>query len=365
MRRHTPSPLFPNALVLVLALLLAVALAAPVNAATSSAPTGAPLANDIRISQVYGGGSNSSATYTHDFIELFNAGVTAVNITGWSVQYASATGNSWTNKIDLTGTINPGQYYLIQGAGGANGIPLPTPDAIASINMGATAGKVALVNTTTVQTGTCPTGAQIIDFVGFGTTANCYEGTGAAPAPSNTTADIRAGAGCIDTDNNAADFTTGAPTPRNSASPLNPCDLAVTLAAFDATLRADGTTRVRWETVSEMDTLGFHLWRSADEGAPAERLTAELIPAQGGGGSQGAAYEWVDASAGGAPFYYWLEDIDTSGTSTMHGPVLAQPDGPTAVTLGALGSGGGASPALPLLALGALAMGAVLLRRRA
>jgi hypothetical protein len=46
--------------------------------------------------------------------------------------------------------------------------------------MSATAGKVALVNNQTTLTGTgCPFGAAVIDFVGFGSTANCFEGTGA------------------------------------------------------------------------------------------------------------------------------------------------------------------------------------------
>ncbi|MFZ2361492.1 MAG: ExeM/NucH family extracellular endonuclease, partial [Anaerolineae bacterium] len=89
--------------------------------------------------------------------------------------------------------------------------------------MSGTAGKVALVNTTAAQTGTCPTGSQIIDFVGFGTTANCYEGSGPTPAPSNTNSVKRAGNGCTDTDNNAADFSADAPTPRNTASPTNSC----------------------------------------------------------------------------------------------------------------------------------------------
>ena len=47
---------------------------------------------DVVISQVYGGGGNSGATYTHDFIELFNRGTSSVSLAGWSVQYASATG---------------------------------------------------------------------------------------------------------------------------------------------------------------------------------------------------------------------------------------------------------------------------------
>ena len=53
---------------------------------------------DLVISQVYGGGGNSGATHTHDFIELFNRGSSPINLNGYSVQYASSTGTSWTNK---------------------------------------------------------------------------------------------------------------------------------------------------------------------------------------------------------------------------------------------------------------------------
>ncbi|HTH32420.1 MAG TPA: lamin tail domain-containing protein, partial [Lacibacter sp.] len=74
--------------------------------------------SQVVISQVYGGGGNTGATYTHDFIELFNRGTNSVSLNGWSVQYASATGTSWA-KTDLTNiTLAPGQYYLIQQAQG-------------------------------------------------------------------------------------------------------------------------------------------------------------------------------------------------------------------------------------------------------
>nr|MBP7558032.1 lamin tail domain-containing protein [Chitinophagaceae bacterium] len=175
----------------------------------------------VVISQVYGGGGNSGATYTNDFIELFNRGTEAVNVTGWSVQYASATGTSW-QVTTLSGTIPAGGYYLVQeGAGTGGTTPLPSPDASGSINMSGTTGKVALVNNNTALTGSCP--GTVIDLVGFGTTANCFEGTAATPAPSNTLAVLRAGNGCTDNNTNSLDFATGAPNPRNSASPLQSC----------------------------------------------------------------------------------------------------------------------------------------------
>jgi predicted extracellular nuclease len=179
--------------------------------------------NHIVISQVYGGGGNSGATYTNDFIELFNPTTTTVDLTGWSVQYASAAGSTWT-ATTLSGSIEPGHYYLVQQAKGAGGtVPLPTPDATGSIAMSGTAGKVALVSSTTPLTGSCPTGGTVVDLVGFGSTASCYEGSGAVGTLSNTTAGSRNNEGCADTDDNAANFTVGAPNPRNSASPQHLC----------------------------------------------------------------------------------------------------------------------------------------------
>jgi predicted extracellular nuclease len=183
---------------------------------------GEPAAAAVVVSQVYGGGGNSGATYTHDFIELRNRTSAPVSLAGWSVQYASATGSTW-QVTALSGSVPADGYYLIQQAAGAGGTtPLPTPDATGGIPMAATAGKVALVSTTTALSGTCPTGGAIVDFVGFGTTANCFEGSGPTPAPSNTTAVLRRDGGLLDTDDNATDFVTGAPLPRNSGQVQDP-----------------------------------------------------------------------------------------------------------------------------------------------
>ena len=107
-------------------------------------------AGDVVISQVYGGGGNSGATLTNDYIELRNRTLTAVSLTGWSVQYAASTGTSW-QKTSLSGSIAPGGYYLVQQAAGTGGTtPLPTPDATGTIAMSASSGKVALVSNDTL-----------------------------------------------------------------------------------------------------------------------------------------------------------------------------------------------------------------------
>jgi predicted extracellular nuclease len=166
------------------------------------------LSPDIVISQVYGGGGNAGATYTHDFIELYNRGPSAVPINGWSVQYASSTGSTW-QKTDIDGTIQPGGYFLIQEGQGAGGTqPLPAPNAIGTILMSANMGKVALLSNRVVLSGTCPSSAALVDLVGFGA-ANCSE-TSPTPALSNSTAALRNGFGAQETDNNLSDFSVGA-----------------------------------------------------------------------------------------------------------------------------------------------------------
>jgi predicted extracellular nuclease len=187
----------------------------------SSIPRARAASSTIVISQVYGGGGNAGATFKNDFIELFNRGNTTVSLAGWSVQYASAAGTTW-QVTNLVGTLEPGRYYLVQEAQGAGGTTnLPTPDATGTINMSATAGKVALANSTTAFTGTCPSGGSLIDFVGFGT-ANCAEGSPTALL-SNTTAALRGLGGCTDTDNNSTDFSVASPSPRNTSSPATSC----------------------------------------------------------------------------------------------------------------------------------------------
>lgn len=204
------------------------------------------LGAQVVISQVYGAGGNGSAIYTHDFIELFNRGSVAQSLNGWSVQYTSAAGtltapnNFWFSTPLPNVLLQPGQYFLIQQAiGGGVGVALPTPDlnGITAASLGSngapistgftmsgTNGKVILVSSTTQETTINPSGSQIIDKVGYGSTPTGFEGTGpTGTALTNPVGVLRNNAGCTDTNNNATDFTVGTPTARNTATALNVC----------------------------------------------------------------------------------------------------------------------------------------------
>jgi hypothetical protein len=128
------------------------------------APAARAASPDVVISQAFAAGGNAGAAYANDFAELFNRGSATVDLTGWTVQYASAAGTTW-QATPLTGTLAPGRHYLVQlASGGAVGAAL-----------------------------------------------------------SATTAAVRAGSGCTDTDANAADFATAAPAPLNSGAAAAAC----------------------------------------------------------------------------------------------------------------------------------------------
>ncbi|MEV0742809.1 endonuclease/exonuclease/phosphatase family protein [Streptomyces sp. NPDC050549] len=181
----------------------------------------APSASAV-IAEVYGGGGNSGATLTRDFVELANAGSTAYDLSGHSVQYLPGTpsaGSAW-QVTALTGAIAPGARYLVgEGTGSGGTTALPTTDATGSIAMSATSGTIALVSGTTALTcktaADCAADPSIVDLTGYGT-AVVREGSGPATGASNTAAVARADS-LADTDDNAADFTAGAPSPVNSA----------------------------------------------------------------------------------------------------------------------------------------------------
>lgn len=121
--------------------------------------------------------------------------------------------------------------------------------------------------------------------------------------------------------------------------------LAVTLANFGAISQPDHVL-VDWQTVAELGNLGFNVLRSTSPEGAQTRLNAELIPSQAPGSGQGASYSFEDDDVeDGTTYYYRLEDVDTSGTTTRHGPVSVTYDSnPTAVQVIGLGNGSRGKP---------------------
>lgn len=187
----------------------------------------------VVISQIYSRGGESGAIYRNDFVEFFNRGNTAIDINNWALQVTSFNGSTSSSTMvrfisSRSILVEPGKFVLVQLAGGANGNLLPSPDFnVPLVNLAANGGQIALVrNNPPVPLGACPDmgSADIIDYVGYGATAQCWEGSGgAAPAPSLAVWAVRNGVGCTDTNNNAADFHSGITDPRNSATLARVC----------------------------------------------------------------------------------------------------------------------------------------------
>ncbi|WP_308211204.1 MULTISPECIES: ExeM/NucH family extracellular endonuclease [unclassified Microbacterium] len=168
----------------------------------------------VVISEVYGGGGNAGGAFNRDFIELANVSDAAVDLSGYSVQYASATGGNWQVTALSGVTLPAGAQLLIGQATGADATqPGFTADVEGAIALSGSQGKVALVSAQTPLSGS--TGLvdlpEVVDFVGWGA-ANHFAGTAAAPATGNSQS-VSRNAEFSHTADNAADFALATPTP--------------------------------------------------------------------------------------------------------------------------------------------------------
>jgi hypothetical protein len=134
----------------------------------------------------------------------------------------------------------------------------------------------------------------------------------------------------------------------NSASAA---PLAVTLADFSAVQQGDAVLLI-WETNSELENRGFNLYRGTTSAGPDRQLNQTLIPSQSQGNPGGFIYTWEDRAdlVPGRSYFYWVEDVDIHGATTMHGPVSVDFSVPTAVEVTQLtaGSSRAAGPAWPI-----------------
>ncbi|MCB0229729.1 MAG: hypothetical protein KDH90_11475, partial [Anaerolineae bacterium] len=105
--------------------------------------------------------------------------------------------------------------------------------------------------------------------------------------------------------------------------------LAVTLASFDATSQA-GAILLTWETVSELDNLGFNLYRAEAAGGPWTELNQSLIASPNPGGATGNSYHWTDQSVTpGVRYWYRLQAVDLTGQPETLGEISIVAGGST------------------------------------
>lgn len=100
---------------------------------------------------------------------------------------------------------------------------------------------------------------------------------------------------------------------------------AIDLVSFTAELSEDGIL-LAWQTANEIDNIGFNLYRAESDTGSKVKLNETLIPTNVMPGSLvGAFYSFEDKTVeAGVSYYYWLEDVEASGKTTLHGPVEVQ-----------------------------------------
>ncbi|WP_454041653.1 ExeM/NucH family extracellular endonuclease [Cellulosimicrobium sp. Marseille-Q8652] len=214
----------------VVAATLSAALAVPLSATAATAAGSLPTAVDgsgLVINEAYLSGGSANAPYTNKFVELYNPTDAAIDVSGMSLQYRSATGTgAFTGVTPLSGSVEPGGYYLVQGgSNGSNGAALPTPDATGGINPSGTTGTLVLADGTSAinpGTGDLKDAANVVDLVGYGTSNSFETAVGPAPSANNVPASVNR-TGFVDTDDNSKDFTLSSTvTPQNGGDDGGP-----------------------------------------------------------------------------------------------------------------------------------------------
>ncbi|AGF73378.1 ExeM/NucH family extracellular endonuclease [Corynebacterium halotolerans] len=189
---------------------LAVGVAAATAASVLLVPTATAAADgsNVVINEVYGGGGNSGSVYSNDFVELYNPTDEPVSLDGWTVVRYSGNGNEQSDVAALNGTIQPGAHFLIQAASGNSDTgALPTPDYATDDNVLTIGASSAAIRVRDAE-------GNDVDLVGWG--GNSVAEGSPAQSTSNSTSVQRTTPG-VDTDDNAADFTVGSPSPTNAA----------------------------------------------------------------------------------------------------------------------------------------------------
>src|SRR2546427_1383900 len=174
------------------------------------------ISTNIVISQLYLGTGGFESKPRNQYIELFNSGTTTVNLQTWTIQYGTEDTNTW-QAFPLSGSLAPGQYYLIRAGSTSGMVNLPQADLTIGLTLPLNVGKLAVVSDTAALDSGCPADTKVADRVGYGSTA-CYESRSLNPlAETQVLAYLRKGGGCTDTDVNSQDLSAVSPLPRNTS----------------------------------------------------------------------------------------------------------------------------------------------------
>lgn len=261
---------------------------------------------DIVINEIFTDAIGSDTG--NEWIEIYNNGVSAVNMTGWEIDCDIAPYYTFP-----TFTLQSSAFVVIhlRSDGTDTQEDLYTSSAWSSSNMSNSSGQVALYNSDS------HTQANLIDYVEWGATGQTHESqainAGQWPATPDFAPAVSEGRS-IEYDgsgNSGADWF-------DQSNPTQGADnsLPVFLTSFSA-LIIKNAIAIRWTTASEVDNYGYYIYRKRSTEIDFKQISS-LIPGAGNS-SFPRDYEYIDADVDiGKTYYYQLEDIDFGGNRTRH-----------------------------------------------
>ena len=96
---------------------------------------------------------------------------------------------------------------------------------------------------------------------------------------------------------------------------------AVELSSFAAS-RLRRKITLEWETASELDIVGFNLYRSGRLDGTKKKLNTNPISAANPLLNEGATYSYLDkVNKLDKAYFYWLEIVDREGNTTLSDPI--------------------------------------------
>lgn len=285
----------------------------------------------VTISQVYGGGgaTTGSPAYMYDYVELHNLTAAAIDLTGFSLQYGSSTGNfgAAANQIyafpAATSIAAYGYFTVKLGTAGTVGADFTADLTSSNLNMAAGSGKVALVNSSmalgcgaTATPCTLPN-AAIVDLVAYGASNNAEGGVSVnnGAALNNTQGAVRNSFGCTDTDNNNANFTVSTTgtglVPRTAASgtTTNCSTLPVNITSFSGRKKGTGI-ELQWAVSQEQNITSYLVERSASGAAIWTTVSSVTATTS----TDAKTYTFTDASPLKGINLYRLQQVELNGS---------------------------------------------------